>query len=75
MKFAVQIICFFVLGFVSLSAQVKDYELGADVSGLRYAQQSGNFDLSDPEAVNIKVSVWGWVKYTGKYCSKLHNRN
>ena len=67
MKFILRTIFLFVVGYISLSAQVKDYTLGTDVSGLRYAQQSGNFDLSDPEAVNIKVSVWGWVKYTGKY--------
>lgn len=67
MKFAVQIICFFVLGFVSLSAQVKDYELGTDVLGMRTNPQGGYFNYSDPEAINIYVSVWGWVKYPGRY--------
>lgn len=67
MKFAIQIICFFVLGFVSLSAQVKDYELGADVLGMRNVTQGGYFNYSDPEAININVSVWGWVKYPGRY--------
>lgn len=27
----------------------------------------GYYDYSDPEAINIKVSVWGYVKFPGKY--------
>ncbi len=46
-------------------AQSKGYDLGS--SGIRTFQQSGYFDLSDPETVNITVSVWGWVRYPGKY--------
>ena len=56
-----------ILSCVSLRAQAKDYELGADVLGMRTGQQGGYFNYSDPEAVNIKVSVWGWVRYPGKY--------
>jgi hypothetical protein len=47
-------------------SQITDYELGAKLSRGQY-QQSGYFDLSDPEAVNIKVAVWGFVRYPGKY--------
>ncbi len=47
-------------------SQIKDYELGSSMLQ-RYNQQSGYFDLSDPESVNIKVAVWGFVKYPGKY--------
>ncbi len=50
-----------------LQAQVKNYELGADVLGMRYNPQGGYYNYSDPEAVNIKVAVWGWVRYPGKY--------
>jgi len=46
-------------------AQSRGYDLGS--SGVRTFQQSGFFDLSDPETVNITVSVWGWVRYPGKY--------
>ncbi len=53
--------------FNTLQAQVKDYELGADVLGMRYNPQGGYYNYSDPEAVNIKVAVWGWVRYPGKY--------
>ena len=52
---------------VSIQAQEKDYQLGADVMSFRTNQQGGFFNYSDPEAVNIKVSVWGWCKYPGRY--------
>lgn len=48
------------------AAQVTDYELGSSLFN-RYSQQTGLFDLSDPNAVNIKVAVWGFVRYPGKY--------
>lgn len=47
-------------------SQVTDYELGSSLLN-RYNQQTGLFDLSDPNAVNIKVAVWGFVRYPGKY--------
>jgi polysaccharide export outer membrane protein len=57
----------FIILINTLQAQVKNYELGADVAGMRFAPQGGYFNYSDPEAVNIKVAVWGWVRYPGKY--------
>ena len=57
----------FIIIVNTLQAQIKDYELGADVMGMRYQTQGGYFNYSDPEAVNIKVAVWGWVRYPGKY--------
>ncbi|MBU0472814.1 MAG: SLBB domain-containing protein [Bacteroidetes bacterium] len=47
-------------------AQVKDYELGSSPSG-RTNSQGGYFDYSEPLSINIKVSVWGFVKYPGRY--------
>ena len=47
-------------------AQVKDYELGSRLSG-RTNTQGGYFDYSEPTGINIKVSVWGFVKYPGRY--------
>jgi len=52
---------------VSIHAQEKDYQLGADIMSYRPNQQGGFFNYSDPEAVNIKVSVWGWLRYPGRY--------
>ncbi|MCF8260673.1 MAG: SLBB domain-containing protein [Melioribacteraceae bacterium] len=46
-------------------SQVADYEVGAR-SGMRQTQ-GGLFDYSDPESINMKISVWGFVKYPGKY--------
>ena len=28
---------------------------------------TGLYDYSDPSSINIKVSVWGFLKYPGKY--------
>jgi polysaccharide export outer membrane protein len=57
----------FLILFQTISiAQITDYELGAKLNR-GYYQQTGYFDLSDPEAVNIKVAVWGFVRYPGKY--------
>ncbi len=61
----VKTVFFFFLLVTAVTAQIKDYELGS--KSLRFNQQTGFYDLSDPETVNIKVSVWGWVRYPGKY--------
>ena len=55
------------IGTHEINAQDRDYSLGSNLSNLRYNQQTGNFDFSDPEAINIKVAIWGWVKYPGRY--------
>lgn len=65
MKIIMKALLLFVI-FSNLYAQIKDYELGANLLNRTY-QQSGLFDMSDPEAVNIKVAVWGWVRYPGRY--------
>ena len=63
-----RVLFLFLLICSSLSfAQSKGYDLGTNLSLLRSSQQTGFFDLSDPETVNIYVSVWGWVRYPGKY--------
>ena len=48
-------------------SQIRDYELGAQVQQGSRSIYGGFYDYSDPEAINIKVSVWGFVKYPGKY--------
>jgi|GEM_PF-257532 len=47
-------------------SQVKDYELGSRATN-RTNTQGGYFDYSEPLGINIKVSVWGFVKYPGRY--------
>jgi SLBB domain len=57
-------ICFSVQNY----AQIRDYELGAQTQNSRRMNMYGGFfDYSDPESINIKVSVWGFVKYPGRY--------
>jgi len=47
--------------------QVKDYELGSDRLLGRSNYNGGYFNYSEPLGVNIKVAVWGFVKYPGRY--------
>ena len=61
----------FIISAMKLNAQAQDYKLGADLIP-RYSQSSGFFDFSDPEAVNIKVAVWGFVRYPGKYVVPIY---
>lgn len=44
--------------------QITDRELGASND---YRYRAGLYDFSDQGAVNIKVSVWGYVARPGKY--------
>ncbi len=48
-----------------LYSQTDDIQLG---SLNQFSQaQGGLFDYSDPAALNIRVSVWGFAKYPGRY--------
>jgi hypothetical protein len=47
-------------------AQFTDSQIGSPNTGV-YNYNSNLYDLSDPQAINIKVSVWGWVKSPGRY--------
>ncbi len=51
----------------NLFGQVKDYKLGADLEIGRSNYNGGYFNYSEPLGINIKVSVWGFVKYPGRY--------
>lgn len=57
-------ILFFLLS-ISLFAQ-KDYEIGASPLDRNY-RQGGLYDYSDPTSVNMKVAVWGFMRYPGRY--------
>ncbi|MBU2492765.1 MAG: SLBB domain-containing protein [Bacteroidetes bacterium] len=62
----VSLLFFFVFIFASqISAQDDSYQLGSTNLGSR--PQGGFFDYSDPKTVNFTVSVWGYVKYPGRY--------
>jgi hypothetical protein len=48
------------------SAQTTNTELGSANFAQRY-YSTGYYDYSDPGAINIKIAVWGFVRYPGKY--------
>ncbi|MCH8035003.1 MAG: SLBB domain-containing protein [Bacteroidetes bacterium] len=56
----------FIIYPVYLSAQEKDYQIGLDPNSFRQST-GGYYDYSDPNGINIKVAVWGYVKYPGRY--------
>lgn len=47
-------------------AQNTELQVGSSVNQFRQ-NQGAYYDYSDPSTLNIKVSVWGFVKYPGKY--------
>jgi hypothetical protein len=46
--------------------QQEDYQLGLNQSRLQQ-NQGAYYDYSDPDGLNIKISIWGYVKYPGRY--------
>ncbi len=50
----------------SFLAQDDAFRLGAPGSGL-FNRQGGYYDYSDPTTINFTVSVWGEVRFPGKY--------
>ncbi len=52
-------------------SQITDSQIGTANPG--YTNQLGNyFDYSDPQAINIKVSVWGFVRSPGRYVIPIY---
>ncbi len=51
--------------FLAPVAAQEDIQIGSLKYDQRY--QSGFFDFSDPTGINIKVQLWGYVKYPGYY--------
>jgi hypothetical protein len=43
-----------------------DVQIGSNLNNYRQTQ-GGLFDYSDPSGINIKVQLWGYVKYPGYY--------
>ena len=60
------IISILILASSILTAQEEDYQIGLNTS-LRTYQQGALYDYSDPNGINIKVAVWGYVKLPGRY--------
>ena len=60
------IIAIFIFASSIITAQEDDYQIGIN-TGLRTYNQGALYDYSDPNGINIKVAVWGYVKFPGKY--------
>ncbi len=58
--------------FIDSAYSQDKYQLGSDLKNLRQ-NQGGYFDYSDPTGVNIKVQVWGYVKYPGYYIVPINS--
>lgn len=56
---------FTVLHTSLISGQNTDFQIGGNTP--LHQVQGAFFDYSDPESVNIRVAVWGFVKYPGRY--------
>src|ERR1035437_1069260 len=66
------VILFLIVFPIIISAQNNDIqrESGLNKNGLI---QGGLYDFSDPSSLNIKVSVWGFVKFPGKYVIPVYS--
>lgn len=64
-------IVFLLILVQSLNGQNEDIRLGAQYTGI-YQRQGGLYDYSDPETINMRVSVWGFVKYPGRYLVPIY---
>ena len=61
----------FMLVVIDLQAQTEDMTLGTQYSLLQ-PRQRGFYDYSDPESINMRVSVWGFVQYPGRYLVPIY---
>lgn len=53
--------------FTSIIALAQDdVQIGSNLNNYRQTQ-GGLFDYSDPSGINIKLQLWGYVKYPGYY--------
>ena len=57
---------FLALIFTTFSSAQQDIQIGTSDKYTR-SGNSGFFDFSDPTGINIKVQIWGYVKYAGYY--------
>ncbi|MBK8944293.1 MAG: SLBB domain-containing protein [Ignavibacteriae bacterium] len=67
MKRKLTIIMLFFMAYGLFAQNENDVRLGTQYTGVTSQRQGGFYDYSDPEAVNMSVSVWGFVKYPGRY--------
>lgn len=66
MRIILTIISLLIVYTYSIFPQQEGYQLGLNPN-YHVQNQGAYYDYSDPEGLNIKVSVWGYVKYPGRY--------
>ena len=66
MRIILTILSLLLLSYVGAYSQQEDYQLGLN-QNYRGQNQGAYYDYSDRDGLNIKVSVWGYVKYPGRY--------
>ena len=64
-KNTILIILFFASAYISIYAQ-EDIQIGSPYD-TRPSSAGSLFDYSDPNSINIKVQLWGYVKLAGVY--------
>ncbi len=55
-------------------AQGQDVQLGRDNLQQLRNNPGALYDYSDPQSVNIKVAVWGFVKFPGRYIVPVNTK-
>ncbi len=58
---------FLLLTFSQISFAQDDIQIGSSYNQFRNQTLGAYYDYSDPSSVNIKVQLWGYVKYPGYY--------
>lgn len=72
-KISLLLLVFYSFLFLNSSINAQDkYQIGSDLKNLRQTQ-GGYFDYSDPSGVNIKIQLWGYVKYPGYYIVPINS--
>lgn len=72
-KISLLLLVFYSFLFLNTSVNAQDkYQIGSDLKNLRQTQ-GGYFDYSDPSGVNIKIQLWGYVKYPGYYIVPINS--
>jgi len=63
---------FLIVSSLSFIYAQEDVQIGSNLNNYRQTQ-GGLFDYSDPSGINIKVQLWGYVKYPGYYVIPAHS--
>lgn len=72
-KISLLLFVFYSFLFLNTSVNAQDkYQIGSDLKNLRQTQ-GGYFDYSDPSGINIKIQLWGYVKYPGYYIVPINS--